>query len=97
MLLWGSLCHHVQREASRLHPIYALDQSRAVAGAQPRGRWHSRGALPSAARVAGRGVALMFLVRLDIGTYVRMARRAVNEGMAVPTAPAWLQRAELGG
>ena len=24
MLLWGSLCHHVKREASRLHPIYAL-------------------------------------------------------------------------
>ena len=24
MLLWGSLCHHVTREASRLHPIYAL-------------------------------------------------------------------------
>jgi len=23
VLLWGSLCHHVKREASRLHPIYA--------------------------------------------------------------------------
>ncbi len=22
MLLWGSLCHHVKREASRLHHIY---------------------------------------------------------------------------
>jgi hypothetical protein len=22
--LWDSLCHHVKREASRLHPIYAL-------------------------------------------------------------------------
>jgi hypothetical protein len=21
--LWGSLCHHVKREASQLHPIYA--------------------------------------------------------------------------
>jgi hypothetical protein len=22
--LWGSICHHVEREASRLHHIYAL-------------------------------------------------------------------------
>jgi hypothetical protein len=37
--LWGSLCHHVKREASRLHPIYA--QSPVLAGlssASVRGR-----------------------------------------------------------
>jgi hypothetical protein len=26
VLLWGSLCHHVKREASRLHHIYALSK-----------------------------------------------------------------------
>ena len=25
--LWGRICHHVEREASRFHPIYALEAS----------------------------------------------------------------------
>jgi alkylation response protein AidB-like acyl-CoA dehydrogenase len=30
VLLWGSLCHHVKREASRLHPIYARHMVKAM-------------------------------------------------------------------
>src|SRR6266540_3160877 len=29
-LLWGRVCHHVKREASRLYPIYALCRSMEV-------------------------------------------------------------------
>jgi anaerobic selenocysteine-containing dehydrogenase len=29
-LLWGRICHHVEREASRFHPIYALVVTDAV-------------------------------------------------------------------
>ena len=28
VLLWGSICHHVKREASQLHPIYAHSAAR---------------------------------------------------------------------
>jgi hypothetical protein len=36
--LWGTVCHHVKREASQLHPIYALQKAQAVcerAGLEP--------------------------------------------------------------